>query len=75
MTILNAEAASQVAQIGAARDSEIAARNASRLENWQRRLFRDPVETPVPVDPPEWPAIRSSIAAPKSNVTKLRVRK
>lgn len=71
MTILDTETASNVAQMVAARQSECAAMNAERLENWQRRLFRDPVTVPAPVNPPEWPAKRVSIR-PVINVTRLR---
>lgn len=61
MTIPTGEQLSQVAQYGAARESEQATMNAARLENWKRRLFRDPVEVPATVEPPKWPAFRSSM--------------
>jgi hypothetical protein len=71
MSILSTEDASTIAQVHAARDAELAAMNYDRLENWKRRLFRDPVDVPAPTQPPKWPAVRSSITAP-ANVTKLR---
>lgn len=70
MTIPTGEQLSQVAQYGAARDAEQAAMNADRLENWKRRLFRDPVPVPETTEPPKWPAFRSSIAS-GVNVKKL----
>lgn len=59
MTIPTGEELSQVAQYVAARESEQASMNAARLENWKRRLFRDPVDVPATVQPPKWPAVRS----------------
>lgn len=59
MTIASGAELSQVAQLGAARESEQAKMNAERLDNWKRRLFRDPVDVPASVEPPKWPAVRS----------------
>lgn len=71
MTILDTETASIVAQAVAARESECAAMNAERLDNWKRRAFRDPVPVPARVNPPKWPALRVSVDGP-GKVTKLR---
>lgn len=72
MTIPSTETLSQVAQIVGARDVEITDRNAARLLNWQRRLFRDPVYVPVAIEPPKWPAFRSSFIEAASNITPIR---
>jgi len=71
MTIPTGEELSQIAQLGAARESEQASMNLARLESWKRRLFRDPVDVPAAVEPPKWPASRSSMGT-GINVTKIR---
>lgn len=71
--IPSTEDLSTVAQANAARDAELGAMNADRLESWQRRYPHDVVEVPVTVNPPEWPARRVSIDPP-ATVTRLRVR-
>lgn len=74
MTVATTEMDSQVSQLGAGRDSEAASMNAARLDNWKRRYPHDVVDVPLAVDPPKWPALRSSIQA-GTNVTKLSNRK
>lgn len=74
MTVATTEMESQVSQLGAGRDSEAASVNAARLDNWKRRYPHDVVDVPITVDPPKWPALRSSIQV-GTNVTKISARK
>lgn len=53
--IPDTETLSTVAQMVAAQDAEAADANAVRLENWQRRYYRDVVTVPKPVDNDGWP--------------------
>lgn len=66
------EMLSQQAQMLAARDSELSAMNAARLKSWQAKYWYRCVVVPAPVDPPKWPALRSSIVVPASNVTPIK---
>lgn len=69
--IVSTETLSNVAQLNAARDAELADANSVRMESWARRYPHDLVEVPACTTAPSWPAVRSSI--PKANnITKLK---
>jgi hypothetical protein len=70
MTVLDTETRSNIAQLLAGRCAEEINSNALRLENWRRRLFRDPIDVPDTRDPPKWPCIRASISS--ATITRLK---
>ena len=59
MTIkIDHETASTIEQIWASRIAEEEMHNDARLDNWHRRLPRDPVVVPAASAPAVWPIAR-----------------
>lgn len=72
MSAESTEMLSNASQLLAARESELASMNATRLDNWQRRYWHRCIEVPTPKDAPKWPANRSSVPNAPISLTTFR---
>lgn len=70
------EMLSQMAQLLAARVSELDAANAQRLADWRSRYWYRCIEAPLPVQPRGWPSCKSEASPPltsaESTITPIK---